>query len=308
MAFWIRDEDKKRWRGFSWTWYVSSEGAKWFQPIRSRLPWKGAALMKGWWMLGTWGRNWRRWTTDAKVAVGGEDNMLQCELGLPVLGFVAVGVRVPRGVTKGWVHHRREFGIDLRGIWPTFYFAYDSQMADMEDYYRRNYLKQGKPLPDYLNRVSLWSGWKAGPNPYKVTGRLGDFLLGKREHTTDELRVYEGVKLALPEGVYEGTVTFKRERYTRPRRWRPYRDDIIGEWASEKWLPFPGKGENSWDCGDDGFKEHTSTIRRYVNQSSLAVDSEDAAKVVADTIRQVLRYRARHGGLTWEPEGMGVMR
>jgi len=291
MALWTRSgsRGRPRWRSFQWKWY------QWGQP-----------RAKGWWLFWTVRDGLWRWYTEAKVAVGGEDNMLQLELGLPLLGKTAVGIRVPRSWTRGWIHHRREFGLELRGLWPTFYVGWDDQMGDMAGYYRSSYLDQGKSLPEYLNRVTLHPGWRLSWGPVWWM-RLKNRLLGSVQIEKSEIRTYEDVELALPEGTYQGRVVFWRETVRRAH-WRRYRDDVIGEWQGEQWLPFPGKGENSWDCGDDGFKEHSKTIRRYVHEESLEIDAEDVARVVADTIASVLRQRARYGGLRWQPAGVGVLR
>jgi hypothetical protein len=289
MALWVRpgSRNQRKWRGLEWTWY-----------------WRSRSRAKGWWTLFA---PWRRWDTELKIAIGGEDDMLQLEIGLPLLGFIAVGIALPRSMTKGWVHHRREFGFELRGLRPTLYVGWDEQMGDMSDYYRREYLEQGKPLPDYLNRIKLHPGWKLRVGPRWWWARLKSTVLGAVQIERMPIRTYEDVELALPEGVYVGTVSFYRERIGRPRG-RTRRDDIVGEWSSEQWLPFPGKGENSWDCGDDGFKDHTTTIRPYVHEESLAVDAEDVARVISGTVAGVLRYRGRYGGVNWRPEGVGVMK
>lgn len=290
MAIWTRAGSRglPRWRNLEWTWY-----------------WRGVQA-KGWWLLGTARLDLWRWGTELEVAIGGEDNMLQLSMMLPLLGRSSVGFRVPRLLTKGWVHHRREFALELRGLWPEIRFAFDDQMSDMSDYYRREYLAQGKPLPAYLNRVTLWPGWRVSFGRVKLM-RLKSRILGRVEIEKTPIRTYEGVELALPEGVYVGKVTFTRERLHR-KRWRTIRDDIVGEWEGGEWLPFPGKGENSWDCGDDGFKEHSTTIREYVHDESLEVDSEDVMRVVSATIAAVLRQRGRYGGVGWKPDGIGVMR
>lgn len=287
MTLWIREgsRNQRKWRGLEWTWY------QW-----------GASRAKGWYTLFA---AWRRWDTEIKLALGGEDNMLQFELGVPLLGKAAIGVRVPSLVTEGWIHHRREFGIELHGLSPTLLIGWDDQMGDMSSYYRRSYLDQGKPLPSYLNRVTLHPGWRLSARVR--LWRLKDRLLGKIEIEQTPIRTYEDLELALPEGVYHGKVVFTRERIFR-RHWRTYHDDLNGEWRSEEWLPFPGKGENSWDCGDDGIKEHSTTLRRIVHDESLCVDSEDVTRVIASTIAYVLRQRGRYGGPNWKPEGIGVMR
>lgn len=288
MALWIRagSRNQRKWRGLEWTWY------QW-----------GASRAKGWYTLFA---AWRRWDTELAIAIGGEDNMLQLEIGIPLIGKMAIGVRVPRSLTDDWVHERRQFGFELHGIWPTLWIGWDDQMSDMTDYYRRKYIDEGEPLPEYLNRAKLHPGWKLRISPVRWY-RLKNKILGPVEIEKIPLRVYEDVELTLPEGTYTGTVSFFRDRISR-KRWRTIRDDVVGEWEGEEWLPFPGKGENSWDCGDDGFKEHSTTLRRYVHEESGETCAEDVMRVVSETIAAVLRYRGRYGGWKWKPEGIGVMR
>jgi hypothetical protein len=56
-------------------------------------------------------------------------------------------------------------------------------------------------------------------------------------------------------------------------------------------IPIPGKGENSWDCGDDAVmgttKEHRGSLRDAMNE--VAMDA--------------MKTRIRHGGsMNWLPK------
>ena len=57
---------------------------------------------------------------------------------------------------------------------------------------------------------------------------------------------------------------------------------------SEQGLPIPGKGENSWDCGDDA----------YYSIGTPAATAMEAVEYAAD---RVLETRRRYGGSSWAP-------
>lgn len=94
----------------------------------------------GWWnLLG--GREGINNHFEIEFALGGEDNMVQWGLVLPFLGRVAVGVRVPRRWTKGWLYERREWTLRIGyiGRWLEVLIGSDEHMRDtgMVDYYKR---------------------------------------------------------------------------------------------------------------------------------------------------------------------------
>lgn len=263
-------------------------------------------VAKGWWSLWTWGDDLWMWSSEIVFAIGGEDNMAQFSVQLPILGRASVGVKVPRSWTKRWIYERREFGIELRGLWPTLLIAHDTSMDDMHDYYVREYRGQGKPLPDHVAGLKLWPGWRL-----RVRGvqwaRLKNRVLGPHEFTDTVLKVYDPVTVTLPEGDYPGKVTFYRSTLKRKRSPRARRDEVYGKFESEQWMPWPGKGENSWDCGDDGTKENTERIGSG-RMKDYEIDGSDVAKVLGGTVAKVLKYRARYGRFDWQPDGVGVMR
>lgn len=96
-------------------------------------------------------------------------------------------------------------------------------------------------------------------------------------------------------------ITIKYETVERKyRRWwnrRKSSIDLYADVSLEKPPKFSGKGENSWDCGDDGifgmsFKlpwEHT--VKLYMNE----VPAEANAEVVAKYIAEVEKNRVKYG-------------
>lgn len=112
-----------------------------------------------------------------------------------------------------------------------------------------------------------------------------DLIFGRRKHS-DYVIDKKPVKVPLPERVYDGTVKIEHATWRRSRwPWWPLRRDRIRyEVAVEGGVPVPGKGENSWDCGDDAIHSQSSCLPR----------SEEAA--VASFVESVLTTRRRYGG------------
>lgn len=99
---------------------------------------------------------------------------------------------------------------------------------------------------------SKWCQWSRS-NPWWVRGvhfNFKDFILGQPRYTYEPLGPPTGVLIMMPEGTYRATVTPQRQTWKRPRWVRHTRDSFDIE--IPKGIPFAGKGENSWDCGDDG--------------------------------------------------------
>jgi hypothetical protein len=137
---------------------------------------------------------------------------------------------------------------------------------------------------------SLWHStmeWKSSTPKWRH-GHFDpiDWLLGRRAYSSDELEVVP-VEVPMPEKIYAGTVrmhedTWRRPRWPFPQRLLRATIDVPGG------VPFPGKGENAWDCDDDATYSMTCVAR----------SSEDA---VGRLVASVLRDRRRHGGRNWRP-------
>ncbi len=106
-----------------------------------------------------------------------------------------------------------------------------------------------------------------------------DLLLGKRKHTlvTGESKI---ALIPMPEGCYHAVVTFETRTWKRPRWFSVIRDSC--DVSIPGGIPFQGKGENSWDCGDDGLWGINS-------------ESHSVPKAVATVVRAVLEERERYG-------------
>jgi len=114
---------------------------------------------------------------------------------------------------------------------------------------------------------------------------LDDLILGRVKFTERDLETFP-VRIPLPEGVYDGVATVKENTWKRPR-WFAY--TRISTWVEMGLgLPFPGKGENSWDCGEDALCGYGSDSTQYWD-------------IVADGVRACLQNRCRYSRRDWRP-------
>jgi hypothetical protein len=107
---------------------------------------------------------------------------------------------------------------------------------------------------DWTLRVTPWGRWGEWNtrDPWWIRGVALDFrrlVLGQRVYRAEELALVPCI-VPMPEGNYHAVA--KVQRVTRGfQRWfkRTGREVTL---SIPKGIPFAGKGENSWDCGDDG--------------------------------------------------------
>ena len=95
-----------------------------------------------------------------------------------------------------------------------------------------------------------WGEWCAA-DPWWMRGvnfNIQDFFCGRAKCTVTEGQSFD-VIVPMPERSYRGKATIKYYKWTRPRWFSRYRNDVSVD--MQEGIPFPGKGENSWDCGMD---------------------------------------------------------
>lgn len=109
---------------------------------------------------------------------------------------------------------------------------------------------------------------------------FADLVLGRRRHQLEILKDGIPVVIPMPEGVYHGTAKIERRTWKRPR-WFSF-SRISTTIDCPKGIPFAGKGENSWDCGDDGL-------------FGWSAEGRSVEKAVARGVESVLEWRRRHG-------------
>jgi hypothetical protein len=104
--------------------------------------------------------------------------------------------------------------------------------------------------------LGLWEhehDWNRS-DPWWVRGvhlDLKDFVLGKTKYSTTETAPQQRVRIGLDDRVYEGTAKFERCTWKRPWWFTKIRDSVWIDMDKGHGLLHSGKGENSWDCGDD---------------------------------------------------------
>lgn len=116
-----------------------------------------------------------------------------------------------------------------------------------------------------------------------------DFVLGRNKYHREKIGNPVEWPVRMPEGVY--TVTMQREVATwkRPRWYKPLVKKSI-DVSSLKGIPVPGKGDNSWDCGDSAILATGFNVETF----------QEAADGMYDAVMQT---RKRHGnGVEWRPD------
>jgi hypothetical protein len=113
-----------------------------------------------------------------------------------------------------------------------------------------------------------------------------DWMFGRHVYSSEVLST-EAVEVPMPEKSYAGTVTLTLDTWKRPR-WPLARTAYRATIDVPDGVPHPGKGENSWDCGDDA-------------TYSLTCQARTAEQAVGRLVESVLRSRRRYGGRNWRP-------
>lgn len=202
-------------------------------------------------------------------------------LHVAILGLASwwLTVGLKPGLFAPLMIEERQFGIRFGYIgylaWVDVAFDEESDSTGMMSYYRRK-KADGETLYFGGNRVQLTQGIRL-----KIRLRIRDILLGRKVYAKAELR-RESVAIPLDGRQYEGVWTLSRETWQRPR-WPFVSHTRVGSWIDVEHPPaFAGKGENSWDCGDDAIFGCGST-------------GLTPALAVGDYIKAVLRDRERYG-------------
>lgn len=113
-----------------------------------------------------------------------------------------------------------------------------------------------------------------------------DTFFGKHIHTDREVYRIETV-IPMPEKAYPCVVVMKEGRWR--RAYLPWGKTVMRAHIDcKEGVPFPGKGENSWDCGDDAIY-------------STCAPAKTVEEGIAGYVESVLRNRRRYGGsVNWQ--------
>lgn len=104
------------------------------------------------------------------------------------------------------------------------------------------------------NCTDKYGNHEGGKHIYFPWSRILDFIFGSTVHLVErknrDWEIKKGV-IKMPEGDYPATFTYETRIWFRPRS--PFRKIRYGTDVDiEIGIPFSGKGENSWDMGEDG--------------------------------------------------------
>jgi hypothetical protein len=140
---------------------------------------------------------------------------------------------------------------------------------------------------------SLWQPdghWSSSePKWWSFNFNPADFFLGRNKYASRTLKD-ETRSLAMPEGSYPVRIELKEDSWKRPR-WPWARKIVRAHIEIEKGIPTPGKGENSWDCGEDA-------------TFGLTCPASTFDEALSHLYASVMRDRERYGGKNWRPEKM----
>lgn len=110
-----------------------------------------------------------------------------------------------------------------------------------------------------------------------IAFHVQDWFMGKPRYQEEKGEPVE-VLIPMPEGCYRATATPSKRTWT----WRFGFTKVRDEWSIDidGGIPFSGKGENSWDCGDDGL---------------YGTGGDTLEEAIGNCVAYVLKRRHRHG-------------
>lgn len=115
-----------------------------------------------------------------------------------------------------------------------------------------------------------------------------DFIFGRTKYSEIPILEVEA-EVPMPEAVYPSMVKLVEAQWRRPRWPFVWRRILRAEITPKTPIPSPGKGENSWDCGEDA-------------THSLTCTASTVEEAVGKMVQSVMRSRLRYGGKKWRPE------
>jgi len=110
-----------------------------------------------------------------------------------------------------------------------------------------------------------------------------DFIFGRRKYT-DLILDSGSLTIPMPESNYSGEYKLTESSWVRPRwPWCPLtKRCLYGNIDMKEMIPIPGKGENAWDCGQDGLW-------------GLSCPAKNKAELISRIVESVMRDRLRRG-------------
>jgi hypothetical protein len=241
-------------------------------PYRGRCwlwirPWKGRQHNIGFeWNL--WQPHWLySFHIDVDGSGGGDDD-LKFGIAIFPISFHLSFSRVFPKSFKDWWH--KTYDYSAREIWYYASFGMGGGLRFCGHFWRDP--MEGKSPKTFLEKIRDFS--------ITVPDDIISSIFGKLKHST-ELLEERDVKIPMPEGPYEGHVKLERTTWKRDRL--PFASKVrVGSVVDIPiGIPFEGKGENSWDCGEDGLFGCSS-------------DEDSYPAAIAKTVEIALKYRTKY--------------
>lgn len=197
---------------------------------------------------------------------GDSDDGIMLQIAVPWLFQVFVGFDgiLPKFIARGkpWDYWPRETGVKVHhgSVWVSF-FAKTMSWSRGDPWYSK-----------------------------QLTLHVSDWILGRPKYTEDtDATSWRPIVVPMPEKSYRGQVRFftsvwKRRFYTRRIR----RCEV----KMDEGVPFPGKGESSWDCGEDA-------------SHGMVCPASEMHEAIAEMVSHVMRRRCHYGnGINWLPQSV----
>lgn len=141
------------------------------------------------------------------------------------------------------------------------------------------------PMGSWSRKVPRWREGNCHPI---------DFIFGHTKVTDKEI-ARKQVMIPMPERSYSATVVIEDRVWRRPRWPLPWHHHIGAHVHMERDpIPHPGKGENSYDCGEDATYSSSFPIPRERFQDAVSY-------AVGHVVASALDLRRRYGGRDWRP-------
>lgn len=171
---------------------------------------------------------------------------------------------------KNWLPQNRNFGIELfeEYLWVKFFFYDESETWKPHDH-------------------GVWSRW----NGFRISWDWKSALMGKTQFTQEVVGEPTLVLIPLPEANYIARVQIERRTWQRSRwPWslKPFCVRTEADIDIPDGLPVPGKGENSYDCGEDAIH-------------GMGCSETDLPSVIAACVKATMKRRAKYATIDWRP-------
>lgn len=168
----------------------------------------------------------------------------------------------------------------------------ESSMNPGEKFFMPVQRQIGVRIFDQAIWFSLWDNpmeWSStDPKWWAFNFRPIDLLFGRDRIVAEKTKLEESISIRMPEGIYEGKLKLYSRSNKRPR-WPTVNHFDGYDIEMDDPIPVPGKGENSWDCGQDAIY-------------SISGPASTAARAIISLLDSVNTSRVRYGGAMWLPE------